>query len=368
MSRRKTSSKHRSLVSGMPPRPRPVVRRARRTRIVIVLGAILMLIGGTLYWHEARRHDAGAPQEPTTADQPTVLIDHSEPASLMRAFPPSVLPGPDSDGWQSEALAARISQQLDRLARLLVDPESIQIDELVELAEPGFTCGPLRPESRREIYRDADVVVSRAIDSLRGDASDVHRGIDGLAVALTSLVGPWSKSTGIQAKFKLIRLEAIGEQMVTAVYYQASGHAPDALLQQNATWKVRWNVARTGSPRLASIVVSQFEEVTTRMSRGLFVDETLLRFARMPLLRDQLAHGIDFYQAHIPRRLNVFRFGHHGLALGDVNGDELDDIYLCQPGGLPNRLLIHERDGTLRDISATAGVDALDFSRSARTG
>ncbi len=51
--------------------------------------------------------------------------------------------------------------------------------------------------------------------------------------------------------------------------------------------------------------------------------------------------------------------------MGDVNGDGLDDLYICEPGGLPNRLFLQTPDGSLRDISAKAGVNFLDHSRSA---
>jgi len=54
-----------------------------------------------------------------------------------------------------------------------------------------------------------------------------------------------------------------------------------------------------------------------------------------------------------------------GIAVGDVDGDGLDDLYLCQEGGLPNRLFRQQQDGTLLDISEDAGVDWLENSRSA---
>ena len=49
----------------------------------------------------------------------------------------------------------------------------------------------------------------------------------------------------------------------------------------------------------------------------------------------------------------------------DADGDGREDLYVCQPGGLPNRLLLQQPDGTLRDVSAAAGVDWWDQTQSA---
>ena len=75
---------------------------------------------------------------------------------------------------------------------------------------------------------------------------------------------------------------------------------------------------------------------------------------------EQLQIGMNTWRRQIERSLNPDFLGYHGLAVGDVNGDGLEDLYVCQPGGLPNLLFKQEQDGTLVDISADARVDWLD--------
>jgi hypothetical protein len=53
-------------------------------------------------------------------------------------------------------------------------------------------------------------------------------------------------------------------------------------------------------------------------------------------------------------------YGHQGVAVGDYDGDSLEDFYVCQPGGLPNRLFRNLGDGRFKDVTEKAGVDVLD--------
>ena len=57
--------------------------------------------------------------------------------------------------------------------------------------------------------------------------------------------------------------------------------------------------------------------------------------------------------------------GPHGLAIADVNGDGLDDVFFCETGGLPNRLFVQMPDGTAEDRSADSGLDFLEPTQSA---
>jgi tetratricopeptide (TPR) repeat protein/peroxiredoxin len=52
--------------------------------------------------------------------------------------------------------------------------------------------------------------------------------------------------------------------------------------------------------------------------------------------------------------------GHHGVSVGDFDGDGRDDFYVSQPEGLPNRLFRNKGDGTFEDVTEAAGLGVLD--------
>ena len=58
-------------------------------------------------------------------------------------------------------------------------------------------------------------------------------------------------------------------------------------------------------------------------------------------------------------------FAEYGIALVDAKNDGREDLYLCQPAGLPNRLLLSTADGTLIDHSDVSGTNWLDHTSSA---
>ena len=132
-----------------------------------------------------------------------------------------------------------------------------------------------------------------------------------------------------------------------------------------ARWDAEWvsNDDGTGN-RLAALRVSEVALVSGAGPR--FVDRTTEAFGPTGAFRTELAHGVSFWRRRLDHRLGLPLLGHpSGLAVADFDGDELDDLFVCQPGGLANRLFLRREDGTLQDVSAAAGLDVLDFTRAA---
>lgn len=276
---------------------------------------------------------------------------------------------PLSDGWESEHLAERISARLDQLAHAMAKPDNIPSSPLKAVAAADFACGPLRPADLREVFRYEGLVVSRPQANTQQDPVAVRRvGPEGLREALEALSGSLGRDRSVRVKFKVVGVDASTDILRAEAYYEAVGRSAEGAAQQTARWTTRWRRSTDDQdPRLLGIDVQDFEEVTFRAECGtMFSDWTEAVLGGCESYRKQLRFGAGYWMQRLERDVSPrLMEGHWGVALGDANGDGLEDVYLSQAAGLPNRLLIRQPDGTLADAGPDAGVDIVDWTNSA---
>ncbi len=173
----------------------------------------------------------------------------------------------------------------------------------------------------------------------------------------------WGKADGFLLDLKPYSTTWLDDQLETRLVAEVYGQTEDGLGQQaTAIWVTRWQF---GSERkelaLVSAKILAQEQITLQAPSGrLFHDCTESILAPTNLLKEQLSYGLDQWASRVSG-LDVV--GDQGVSVGDVDGDGLDDLYVCQAHGLPNLLLIQNPDGSVRDQGAEAGVDLLDHSR-----
>ncbi len=102
------------------------------------------------------------------------------------------------------------------------------------------------------------------------------------------------------------------------------------------------------------------EETRVRSAKPLFRDITGHCFGAAPAFRDQLVKGNTWWRSRLDAAAGIDVYGSNGIAVGDIDNDGRDEIYVCQPGGLPNRLFKMRPDGTMEDITESSGLGVLD--------
>lgn len=163
------------------------------------------------------------------------------------------------------------------------------------------------------------------------------------------------------AEFKIVatrREEESDDLIRVAVRVELGGESSDGGYRSTlGAIEMAW-AHNAGEWELRSVDVGEFRDV--RSPEFGFIEITDQVFGRIDSFREQLTFGVDHWRSALDAALGVSIYGHHGISLGDFDGDGLDDVYIGQPGGLPNRLYRSNGDGTFSDATRRAGLGILD--------
>ena len=147
----------------------------------------------------------------------------------------------------------------------------------------------------------------------------------------------------------------------TKVRYEFVGTRADLAREERiGSWRIRF--ARNPSGAWKILKWSADFENVSRAAEPMFLDITSESLGNTASYREQLSHGSDYWQTVLDGAIGVDVYGNNGLAVGDFNNDGYDDLYVCQPAGLPNRLYRNRGDGTFEDVTEQSGLGVLDFT------
>jgi tetratricopeptide (TPR) repeat protein len=253
---------------------------------------------------------------------------------------------------------------------LLQSPQDMRPIEKV--VTPDFAASSLRP------------VESRPVRS--GSALEIHQnrfahaatlGRDAFLEELRSTTNSFSKI--MTADFRVVSIDAIPAtstsaaglkgtdadatqgrftgRLKTRVRYELVGSGPDFYREQKVGhWELEWE-AESSDFRLKRW--QSHDEVHSRAADPIYEDIAAQAFLGNTSYSSQLLHGADYWRGVLDGACGIDIYGHNGVSVGDIDGDGFDDLYVCQPAGLPNRLFRNRGDGTFEDITEASGVGIL---------
>jgi tetratricopeptide (TPR) repeat protein len=299
---------------------------------------------------------SAAADESARATSSPAAIFHYRPERRVPASLEPVLRHlrPGSDAFPEEKDAEELAERLDELSRLLRARRAAEAAE--SLLATDFEGSLLAPAEETEVARSPSFEAFRS----RTMPQALERDRRSFGEDLAGLLG--GMDTVRVAEFLITSIVVEREPAVrarTEVRYDVVGSSRESWRQQRTGhWRIDWRRESSGVWRIARWTA--LDQSRSRATTPVFTEVTQAALAANASFRQQLSRGLDSWLANLDGALLPGGMGHHGVSVGDADGDGRDDLYVAQPSGLPNRLYRNQGDGTFADVTEAAGVGVLD--------
>ncbi|MED6335351.1 MAG: VCBS repeat-containing protein [Planctomycetota bacterium] len=262
------------------------------------------------------------------------------------------------DDWQSEHASEAAMEHLRALASALGADRSAGGLDPATFAAPDFEATLIRVGEAESEDRDA-----LRVERWRAPGPDAGR--VGLVEFLREWMEPLAEADEVQLHFKIVavRMGEPGAPFETDVLIDASGREGEAVIAFTGEWIVRWDSGATEEVGTRMVGVDPRRLDLVRVERPLFRERTRALVGEAGGATDLLADGCGFWHGRIDDLGEPNFWGHNGLAVGDVNGDGLEDLYVGTGTGLPNMLFVQNADGSVTERAKEAGCAWLDDTK-----
>jgi Flp pilus assembly protein TadD/peroxiredoxin len=280
------------------------------------------------------------------------LIPHYPTKSPLEDVLRLVPPG--TDEYVSEKYAVEIEAQLHQwgiglrrsvhdhsaLANLL--DEAIEATSLADARETKLRAGYGIEVVRRGFGTATVHGHERVLQEIQNWLAQLSR-IDAAEFQITAIEETASSPLSVRLQ---IRYDIVGDRIDNRREEHVGTWRTEWVRNEPAVWKAtRWEAG---------------EETLSRVSVPAFIDVTQQALGGAESYKSQMLRGADYWRTVLDGACGIDVYGNNGIAAGDFDNDGFDDLYVCQPAGLPNRLYRNRGDGTFEDVTEKSGVGVLD--------
>jgi Flp pilus assembly protein TadD/peroxiredoxin len=260
---------------------------------------------------------------------------------------------PGRDEYVTEKYAAEIMELLDSWSRTL-KTSSGNLNAAAAFISLGIEGTRLEPQESVVRSHGGIEVIRRRFGSTLVSGRD--RFLKQLALYMSSL------GRIETAEFLIVKIGDAanpGASLRVDIRYDLVGdRAGEGREERIGIWRTQWT--RDEHQAWRAIRWDATEETVSRVRKPPFVDVTAAALGGIESYNRQMLHGADYWRTILDGACGIDVYGNNGLAVGDIDGDGFDDLYICQASGLPNRLYRNRGDGIFEDITEESGVGLLD--------
>ena len=261
---------------------------------------------------------------------------------------------PGADEYITEKYAFEIMRPLEEWSRAL-KKGSPALGVLVKFLDPALEASPLVPIQQTTLRSGDGIEVIR-----KRFATNVVSGRERFLQEIENYLASISRME--TAEFEITGIEEIpgtSPMLRIEIQYELIGDSKGTAREQRAGhWLTLWSRDEANGWRVRRWEAT--EETFSRARAPVFVDITSHALGQTESYKKQLVHGVDYWRTVLDGACGIDVYGNNGLAAGDFDNDGFDDLYICQPPGLPNRLYRNRGDGTFEDVTQKSGIGVLD--------
>ena len=266
---------------------------------------------------------------------------------------------PGSDEYITEKYAAEIARRLEEWGQELRSGTSAS-SVLAQFLDASLQAASLVPGQEKKLRSGDGVEVFQ-----RTFSDQAALGREQFLQEMQKYLAPLGRLR--TAELQICGIEQISDAPLNVridIRYDLLGqHGDTGLEERIGYWLTEWTYDDAGGWRAFRWTAT--EETLSRAPLPIFLDVTQQALGQTESYRNQMLHGMDYWRTVLDGATGMDVYGNTGLAAGDFDNDGRDDLYICQPPGLPNRLYRNRGDGTFEDVTEAAGVGVLDRTASA---
>jgi Flp pilus assembly protein TadD/peroxiredoxin len=227
------------------------------------------------------------------------------------------------------------------------------LDVLARFVDASVEFTPIAPTQEAPVRSGNGIEVFR-----RTFATQIATGRERFLEQIKTYFGQMTRVETAELEITGIRETGTSSVKVEIRYSFVGMRRDQGREQRIGYWQTSWS--RDGANAWRAHKWEAGDETVSRARQPIFIDITSQALGQTESYKNQMLRGVDHWRTVIDGACGINVYGTNGVAVGDIDNDGFDEIYVCQPAGLPNRLYHNRGDGTFDDVTEKSGLGVLD--------